>query len=488
MGNAALAGRLQAKQRPVGGAQDAEEGEADFLADAVLATLASEGEALSATEAPGGGGGAPADVLAAFRKVAGVDLTGVPLHTGGAAQQAAASQGAEAMAVDGAVYAPRGAGDLETLVHEYAHVALGHARTGAPVRRRATGATDPGIGISGTLRKGNRGGSVEALQTALVRLGYMTAAQKATGPGIFGRRTHAAVTAFQAAQRITVDGIVGPTTQARLAAALAAKESGGGPGPGATRDTAALTGRPALREGMEGITVKALQQHLNEHGARLYIDGEFGPATARAVRQFQTANGLTPDGIVGPQTAAKLTGSGAKDIGADGGDTTTTTTTGGGGNVGDADPKGILGQSGLNPTVKNLARRTIETLQGQGHSPYLVEGVRSFARQNQLYAKGRTAPGQKVTYVRGGGSWHNYGLAVDIVFWNSSHTGPSWDGRLPWQALGRAGKAAGFSRWMGDSGWDFAHFEHHPNWGNSCYNLADTYHRDGYQAVWDKVM
>lgn len=492
MGNAALAGALRSKQRAVGGAQDAEEAEADHLADAVLASLSQEGEALSAQDEPGsGGGGAPADVLAAFRRVSGVDLSGVPVHAGGAAQAAGAAFGAEAMAMDGAVYAPAGAGDLQTLVHELAHVALGHATPGAPVRRRATDAADPGIGITGTLRKGNRGDAVERLQGVLVRLGYMTAGQKATGPGIFGRRTHAAVTAFQAAQRITVDGIVGAQTIARLAAALGAKESGGGPGPEGTRDAAALTGRPALREGMEGVTVKALQRHLNQHGGRLYVDGEFGPSTARAVRGFQSANGLTPDGIVGPQTAAKLTGSGAKDIGS--GDTATTTTTpsgggGGGGDLDDADPKGILSQSNLNPTVKGLARKTLQTMQAAGHSPYLVEGHRTFARQEQLYAKGRSAPGQKVTYVRGGGSWHNYGLAVDIVFWNSAHTGPSWDGGMPWQALGRAGKAAGFTRWMGDSGWDFAHFEHHPGWGNRASDLTSTYHQDGLQAVWDKVL
>jgi surface antigen len=41
--------------------------------------------------------------------------------------------------------------------------------------------------------------------------------------------------------------------------------------------------------------------------------------------------------------------------------------------------------------------------------------VRTVDEQDELYAKGRTAPGDIVTYVRGGDSWHNYGLAVDLA-------------------------------------------------------------------------
>jgi len=34
-------------------------------------------------------------------------------------------------------------------------------------------------------------------------------------------------------------------------------------------------------------------------------DGRYGPATANAVKEFQTKNGLTADGIAGPTTLAK---------------------------------------------------------------------------------------------------------------------------------------------------------------------------------------
>jgi len=40
--------------------------------------------------------------------------------------------------------------------------------------------------------------------------------------------------------------------------------------------------------------------------------------------------------------------------------------------------------------------------------------LRTFAEQDALYAQGRTKPGQRVTNAKGGQSFHNYGLAIDI--------------------------------------------------------------------------
>lgn len=41
--------------------------------------------------------------------------------------------------------------------------------------------------------------------------------------------------------------------------------------------------------------------------------------------------------------------------------------------------------------------------------------LRTFAEQDALYSKGRTKPGPKVTNAPGGHSWHNWGMAIDIV-------------------------------------------------------------------------
>jgi putative chitinase len=58
-----------------------------------------------------------------------------------------------------------------------------------------------------------------------------------------------------------------------------------------------------LKLGTEGEDVKKLQ-------IKLGVDpiGKFGPKTEAAVKAWQSANGLTPDGIVGPSTWAKLMG------------------------------------------------------------------------------------------------------------------------------------------------------------------------------------
>jgi peptidoglycan L-alanyl-D-glutamate endopeptidase CwlK len=43
----------------------------------------------------------------------------------------------------------------------------------------------------------------------------------------------------------------------------------------------------------------------------------------------------------------------------------------------------------------------------------VICGTRTFEEQAALYAKGRTAPGPKVTNAKPGSSMHNFGLAVD---------------------------------------------------------------------------
>ena len=62
-----------------------------------------------------------------------------------------------------------------------------------------------------------------------------------------------------------------------------------------------------LKQGDTGAQVVLLQKALNYLGFTAGTpDGSFGPGTKLAVAQFQSAYGLTPDGVVGKDTLTKL--------------------------------------------------------------------------------------------------------------------------------------------------------------------------------------
>lgn len=93
---------------------------------------------------------------------------------------------------------------------------------------------------------------------------------------------------FRAAVQAILDGIApAPVT---IPAAEPAPQPGAAPG------------RPTLRRGAVGELVKQVQAKVNI----IPPTGNFGPKTEAAVRAFQRAHNLTPDGIVGPGTWAAL--------------------------------------------------------------------------------------------------------------------------------------------------------------------------------------
>jgi len=55
----------------------------------------------------------------------------------------------------------------------------------------------------------------------------------------------------------------------------------------------------------------------------------------------------------------------------------------------------------------------------------VVQGLRTHKEQDAMYAQGRTTPGSRVTNARGGESYHNYGLAIDVA-------GLMSDGSINW--------------------------------------------------------
>ena len=68
-----------------------------------------------------------------------------------------------------------------------------------------------------------------------------------------------------------------------------------------------------LKKGSHGADVMALQIHLNVLGYSCgTADGIYGKKTVDAVKAFQAANGLTVDGIAGPQTLELIAGEDAE--------------------------------------------------------------------------------------------------------------------------------------------------------------------------------
>ena len=124
----------------------------------------------------------------------------------------------------------------------------------------------------------------------------------------------------------------------------------------------------------------------------------------------------------------------------------------------------------LHPSAKTPMRMFLEEAQeiakGLGVQYIAICGLRSWEEQERLYAKGRTAPGARVTNARPGSSMHNYGLAIDCgVFLLKKYldAGSPADQKLADRMHRAAGEIAGKHglRWGGDfkSLYDAPHFE-----------------------------
>lgn len=115
----------------------------------------------------------------------------------------------------------------------------------------------------------------------------------------------------------------------------------------------------------------------------------------------------------------------------------------------------------LHPIVAEKAHKLVELAKNEGIDLLVTSTLRTFEEQKELYALGRTKPGKRVTNAKPGQSWHNFGLAFDVVpllngkaVWNSPF----------WSHIGDLGKSLELV-WGGDfTGLrDHPHFEYHPN-------------------------
>ena len=236
-----------------------------------------------------------------------------------------------------------------------------------------------------TIKAGSQGMDVKRLQIRLQELGYYTSRQD----GIYLTDDIAAVRAFQKANGLTTDGKAGYNTQTVLYSNAAKRADN------ANSDVIASSKAATLRYGSQGVEVQTLQNKLISLG---YLsgsaDGKFGSSTRRAVKAFQQANGLSPDGIVGAATQAKL-GDGTTDSGA----------------VSNTVPYVTLYKGATGEAVKAMQNRLIAlgylsgAADGDAGSK-TVSAIRSFQSSNGLGADG--VAGEKTQRLLFSGSAKRY--------------------------------------------------------------------------------
>jgi len=165
------------------------------------------------------------------------------------------------------------------------------------------------------MRLGSRSVSVQRMQNMLnrIRVNFPAIPQITQPFGTFDAETDAAVRAFQRIMNLTSDGVIGPNTwnsitRTYVAVTRLAELDSEGHRIGITRTPPNVV----LQQGARGANVNLLQFLLQEismfHPEVPFVikDSNFGPATRTAVIEFQRAFGLNPDGIVGPNTWARL--------------------------------------------------------------------------------------------------------------------------------------------------------------------------------------
>lgn len=137
----------------------------------------------------------------------------------------------------------------------------------------------------------------------------------------------------------------------------------------------------------------------------------------------------------------------------------------------------------VHPALAEKVRQVCETLDRDGLNIQIVQGLRTFAEQDALFAQGRTKQGLKVTNARGGSSFHNYGLACDLC--------PFVDGKPDWDNLKAFAKIGDEAEKLGlEWGGDWVKFKDRPHVQMpriSIKTCLQIYNANGgkLQKVWD---
>lgn len=110
----------------------------------------------------------------------------------------------------------------------------------------------------------------------------------------------------------------------------------------------------------------------------------------------------------------------------------------------------------VHPLLAEKVRQLVETLGRDGLNVQIVQGLRTFAEQDAIFAQGRTKPGKRVTNARGGQSNHNFGLACDLCPFVNGQA--QWDDDEGFHKIGVEAEVLGLE------------------WGGRWKNLVDMPH------------
>ena len=152
------------------------------------------------------------------------------------------------------------------------------------------------------LKPGTQGEQVKDLQSKLKQLGFAIDAD-----GHYGPLTRAAVEDIQSLFGYDVDGVAGEATQKLVQQQLTSGFQANGEdvvkrGLDAQGKKEGPKLARILKTGGEGPEVRYLQRRLIALGYTVAVDGKYGPATEKAVRELQQAFGYNVDGVVGEAT------------------------------------------------------------------------------------------------------------------------------------------------------------------------------------------
>lgn len=199
-----------------------------------------------------------------------------------------------------------------------------------------------------------------------------------------------------------------------------------------------------LKFGDKNNEVQKLQELLSTLGYPLTPDGDYGNNTLKAINNFKELNNL-PIGEEVDDNLLQLIIADTK-------------------YNANIDKVSIDRIMKLHPLVRFEILHLMKQCYKSNVKIRVVQGLRTIAEQDALYAQGRTKPGPIVTNAKGGYSNHNYGLSIDFCLLNANGS-ISWsqiqdadkDGKADWMEVVEVFKQRGYE-WGGN--WKFKDTPH----------------------------